>query len=176
MVARLAKSGPWRNEIGMEIYVLRHGEAEPRGPGIKEALRALTAKGKRDVKSVLDLAAGAMDPPGVILTSPLLRAKQTAAIAVKAFPAAALTETASLLPAAGPEVLWQEIGRLRGIESVLVAGHEPHLSNFVRYLLATAIAIDLKKGSLVRIATQNHGSAPRGSLKWMLTPRLVRGK
>lgn len=158
----------------MDLYILRHGEAQPRGIGVKEADRALTPRGRQDVKKVVAFARGAMDAPSVIMTSPYARAKQTAAIAMKAFPQARLVETANLLPNAKPDLLWKEIGAIKGARSVLVAGHEPHLSNFTRFVLEAAIAVDLKKGALMRIATKNHMGAPRGTIKWLLAPKLVR--
>ena len=43
-----------------------------------------------------------------------------------------------------------------------------------RFLLESAVAVDFKKGGLLRITTPNHVSPPRGVLKWMITPRLAR--
>jgi phosphohistidine phosphatase SixA len=57
---------------------------------------------------------------------------------------------------------------------LLLAGHEPLLGMTVGYLLGVpALQVDLKKAALVRIDQESFGGAPRGVLKWMLTPRLV---
>jgi phosphohistidine phosphatase len=123
---------------------------------------------------VLTLARRAGAAPQIILTSPLMRAKQTADLAAKAFRHVKIKETRALLPSANPELLWKEIAAMREVEKVMVAGHEPHLSNFIRFILESAVSIDLKKGGLVRVSTPNHVSPPRGILKWMITPRLAR--
>ncbi len=159
----------------MEIFILRHGDAEPRGAGIPEADRALTPKGKRDLRAVLAVARGAKVDPQVILTSPLLRAQQTAAAAAKVF-GAPVVETPNLLPGASPDLLWKQLGAMKEKEAILVAGHEPHLSNFTRFLLESAIALDFKKGALIRVTTRNRVGPPRGVLKWILTPKLARGR
>ncbi|MEI9814757.1 MAG: CHAD domain-containing protein [Acidobacteriota bacterium] len=66
-------SNGWERQ-NMEIYILRHGEAEPRETGVDDGNRALIAKGKRDVRDVLKAARRAKVAPELILTSPLRRA------------------------------------------------------------------------------------------------------
>ncbi|MEO8096648.1 MAG: hypothetical protein ABI811_03030 [Acidobacteriota bacterium] len=73
-----------------------------------------------------------------------------------------------------PEKLWKELGTMKDVTQVLVAGHEPHLSHFAAYLLEAAISIDFKKGSLLHVRTAASIGKPRGSLQWLLTPRLTR--
>ena len=67
----------------MEIYILRHGEAEVRESGRADGDRKLTAAGKRDLKAVLKVARKLGVAPQVILTSPLRRAQETAKIAAE---------------------------------------------------------------------------------------------
>jgi len=159
----------------MQIYILRHGEAESREARKPDSKRALTAVGKSDVRRVLRQARRSGLDPEHVFSSPLLRAQQTAAVAAKLFGKKNVVGTKSLLPAAKPEVMWKELGALRNVEQVLLAGHEPHLSHLIRFLLEAAIAVDLKKGALVRIDCASLLGPPRGVLKWILTPRLVRG-
>lgn len=159
----------------MEIFILRHGEAEARGVGLPEAERALTPKGRKDLRVVLAMAKASKVAPQVILTSPLVRAQQTAAAAAKVFDVP-IVESPHLLPAASPDLLWKEIGTMKEAEAILIAGHEPHLSNFTRFLLESAVALDLKKGTLLRVTTRNRIGPPRGVLRWMLTPKLAHGR
>jgi phosphohistidine phosphatase len=164
-------------ELNMDIYILRHGDAEPGGKGLPDADRTLTSKGRRDVERVAGFARDAKLRPGAILTSPYQRAVETAAIAAKVLggkPQPA--ETAALLPDARPERIWKELRSLDGVKQVLIAGHEPHLSRLAAYLLgAPALRLDLKKGALTRIRVDGLGAAPHGELKWVITPALVRG-
>ena len=158
----------------MEIYILRHGDAELHDNAIADKDRKLTGKGKRDVHAVLEAARRAKAAPELILTSPLRRAQETAAIAATLFKSAKVMETRHLLPGASPAELWREIGSLRDVQQVLLAGHQPQLGHMVAFLLEAAAVADLKKSALVRITTANRLGPPRGVLKWMITPRLVR--
>lgn len=163
-------------EDRMKIYILRHAEAELRGPGVAEAARKLTPDGKRELRAVLRLAGDAGVEPEVILTSPWTRALETALAARDAFGVKQVIETKSLLPDVLPAQIWGEIRSLRPLKEIMVAGHEPHLSRLAAFLLEAPVAIDMKKAAIVRIDVQEREGPPRGVLKWMLTPKLVSGK
>ncbi len=153
----------------MEIYLLRHGEAEPHS--IEDARRELTAKGKRDVRAVCRRAWTAKARPQILYTSPLIRAKETARIAAEVLEVKKVTRTEALLPDAKPEQLWQELKDLPQDSQVLLAGHEPNMSRLVGFLLGGNPHIDFKKGALMRVSIR--GPLP-AVLKWMITPRLAR--
>jgi phosphohistidine phosphatase len=157
----------------MELYLLRHGDAEPRELTGNDAERALTAKGKRDVEMVAGQARTGNVRPDVILTSPLKRAKETALIAQEVMGVKRVLETRALLPEASPEILWKELASIEEAEHVLLAGHEPSMSGLVQYLLRARVTVDFKKGAMMRI-TSPRVSPPQGVLKWMITPRLAR--
>jgi phosphohistidine phosphatase len=157
----------------MELYLLRHGEADPREISSDDGERALTAKGKRDVQLVALQARAGNARPDVVLTSPLRRAKETAAIAQKVMGVKRILETRALLPEVSPEVLWRELSTIEGAECVVLAGHEPSLSRLAQFLLRAGLAIDFKKGAMMRITTPRV-TPPRGVLKWMITPRVAR--
>lgn len=157
----------------MEIYILRHGEAEPRGPGVVEENRALTKRGHRDVRRVVEQLRDVMDPE-LILTSPLRRARETAEEAHPAWPRAKVEQTDLLKPEAQPAALWKDLQK-RKPGAVVLVGHEPNLGHLVSYLLGASIALDFKKGAMVRLDVEAEGKSPRAVLKWMLTPKLARG-
>jgi phosphohistidine phosphatase len=160
----------------MEIYVLRHGEAEERETGLADRDRKLTAKGKRDLKNILKMARNAEVAPDLILASPLRRAQETAAIAAEILGCKHLVETRNLLPGASPEQIWKEIGTDYKVDTILLAGHQPHLGSLIGLLLEAPIMVDLKKGSLVRIETHGKLGPPRGILKWMITTKLAKAE
>lgn len=159
----------------MEIYILRHGIAEDAPPGGSDAQRALTAEGKQKLRKVLDRAAAANVSPSLILTSPLARAIQTAEVAADALGyKQKAAKTNALLPSSSPREVWDELRGHRDETAILLAGHEPMLSQTVVYLLgASGLQVDLKKGALVRIDLDNFKGEPRGVLKWMLVPKVV---
>ena len=158
----------------MEIYILRHGIAEEAKAGVPDAERALTDAGKEKLRAVLDQAREAGVKPSLILTSPYRRATQTAHMAGQVLKCNKIVESAILTPSSSPKAVWEAICAHRRESAVLIAGHEPLLSMTAGYLLgAPALHIDLKKAGLLRIDQEGFSGAPRGVLKWMLTPRLV---
>ncbi len=159
----------------MELYLLRHGDAEARELLANDAERALTPKGKRDVEAVATQAKLGNVRPDVILTSPLRRAKETAEIAQKVLGVKRVLETKALLPDVAPEALWKELSTIEGVEHVLLCGHEPSFTRMAHFLLRVKVPVDFKKGAMMRITT-SRAAAPQGELKWMIPPRLVKRK
>jgi phosphohistidine phosphatase len=160
-------------EKDLKVYILRHAMAEPRGPGVTEANRKLTPDGELELKAVLKQARKAGVKPEAILSSPWIRALETARMAAKALKCERLTETRSLLPDAQPAQLLREIRAVTNAKEVLVAGHEPQLSHLAAFLLEAPLALDFKKSAIVRVDIEPKDGPPRGVLKWMLTPRLA---
>jgi phosphohistidine phosphatase len=158
----------------MEIYILRHGIAEEAKAGAPDAERALTGTGREKLRAVLERAREAGVKPSLILTSPYRRALQTAHMAGQVLGCNKIVESEILAPGAAPKAVWDAICARRREPALLIAGHEPLLGMTVGYLLGVpALHVDLKKAALVRIDQESFGGAPRGILKWMLTPRLV---
>ena len=157
----------------MDLYLLRHGEAEPRTTAVAEAARELTPKGREDVRRVIKLARGVKLAPDVILTSPYARARATAEIAAKVLGVAQIRESRSLLPNAKPEAIWKELQTLDSSAQVLLVGHEPHLSNLLAFLIGVTAPIEIKKGALLRVRVNGAGDVPEGQLKWLLPPSLT---
>jgi phosphohistidine phosphatase len=158
----------------MEIYILRHGIAEEPKAGVRDAERALTDVGREKLRAVLEQAHQADVKPSLILTSPYRRATQTAHMAGQVLRCSKIVETEILVPGSAPKAVWDAICAHRREPALLLAGHEPLLGMTVGYLLGVpALQVDLKKAALVRIDQESFGGAPRGVLKWMLTPRLV---
>lgn len=157
----------------MNIFILRHGTAEDRDKGTPDAERRLTKAGKKEVRAVSEQAHAAGVAPGVILTSPLVRAVETAQIAQEVFRTKQVAETKVLLPDGTPQQVWREIRAHAEAQDVMLVGHEPQLSRIAAFLLEAPLAIDLKKGALLRLTVQDQEGPPRGVLKWLLTPKLA---
>lgn len=159
----------------MEIYLLRHGIAEEQRAGARDSDRALTAEGKKRLREVLQLAKTAGANPELILTSPYRRARETAQIAADVLGAKQPLISAEVLtPMGDVRDAWSEIRIHGSVHSLLVSSHEPLVGLLSGYLLnSPQLAIDVKKGSLIRVDVDSFGVQPRGVLKWMLTPRLA---
>lgn len=159
----------------MHIYLLRHGIAEDGAPGMADETRALVPEGVRKLKETLKRARSAGLSPTLILSSPYVRARQTADLAAQILDYDAdIVETNLLTPMAHPAETYAELRAFRGEESILLASHEPLMSSLLAYLLGTPqLRVDFKKGALVRVDLPGLGAAPRGVLKWMMAPKLA---
>jgi phosphohistidine phosphatase len=158
----------------MLLYVLRHGIADDAKPGEPDSSRALTPEGRKKLGSVLERAKKAGVSPDVILTSPYVRAKQTARMAAQAFDREdSVIETSALVPSGSPELVWEELSEYRSQAQLMVVGHEPLLGELTSYLLdAPSLRIDMRKAALVAISLEGLRGGPRGVLQWMITPKL----
>ena len=161
----------------MTIYLLRHGIAEAVGPRGDDSARALTGEGRTKLRAVLKLARAAGVKPDRVLSSPLLRAVQTAELAAEILGCGTRpSRSRALEPGGDVAAVWSEIRAQQAAGSLLLAGHEPQFSQLTAYLLgAPDMLVDFKKGALVAIEMEHFGPRPRGALRWMLTPKLAAG-
>jgi phosphohistidine phosphatase len=159
----------------MQVYILRHGIAEDVKPGGNDPDRALTNEGRKKLREVLRAAERADVVPSLIVTSPYLRAVQTAEVVIEVLGYANdLLRTEALIPSADPEDLWEEIRVHQGVMQLMLVGHEPMLSQLAAFLLnSPSLMIDVKKGALLRIDIEQFGAQPHGVLKWMVVPKLT---
>jgi len=154
-----------------DIYLFRHGDAEPRGPDGTDATRALTDLGRRSVREAARGLARLGVKLDVILTSPLIRARETGAIASEVLrPAGGAKVCEALGPGGTDGALFDEIAA-RKAGRIMLVGHIPQL-----YELASVMvwggpegAIALKKAGLIRVVTRGLPPSARGELHWLLT-------
>lgn len=159
----------------MELYLMRHGIAEDAKPGQPDAARPLTEDGCYKVEGVLELARNAGVDPDLILSSPYLRAIQTARIARDELAVReAVLEFPSIVPHGNPETVWNDLRSYAQYRSLFLTGHEPLFSQLAAYLLnSPALLIEVKKASIIRIDVAAMGPTPRGVLRWMMVPAMV---
>jgi phosphohistidine phosphatase len=160
----------------VNIFLLRHGiAAEPGAPGIKtDAERPLIPKGEQRLRA----AAAAMEKMGlsfdVIISSPFLRAKQTAEIVAKILKLEKkLTISNDLVPGGNPQALIRQLNDFKPApENILLVGHEPHLSRLIALLSSggTTATIEMKKGGLCKLETEELECGQCATFKWLLTP------
>lgn len=159
----------------MQVYLLRHGIAEDPRMGKSDADRKLTQEGRQRLRETLRVAANAEVKPSLILSSPLARAVETAAIArdMLCYPGEIL-QTKALVPNAHPKQAWDEIRVHRDETELLLVGHEPLFGQLAAYLLgASELRTDFKKGALLRLDFESVGLKPHGTLRWFLTSKLA---
>jgi phosphohistidine phosphatase len=158
----------------MNLYLLRHGIAAERGTGqyASDADRPLTTKGRRKLRGAA-AAMRAMDLSfDVILSSPLVRARQTAELVANAMRSRHKLELTELLaPGASAARLVRRLNQLKP-QSALLVGHEPDLSALASLLLTGGggLTITLKKGGLCRLSAERLRVGRCASLEWLVTP------
>jgi phosphohistidine phosphatase len=159
----------------MQVYLLRHGIAEEPAPGESDADRELTPEGRTKLRENLRIAAEAGAEPTLILSSPLVRALQSAEIASQVLRyKQEILQTDVLLPSSQPERVWDELRVHRDEREVLLVGHDPLFSQLAAYLLGTpALQVDFKKGAILRVDCESFGAKPHGILRWFLTSKLA---
>ena len=164
----------------MNLYVLRHGIAVERGaPGFKtDADRPLTPKGRRQLRQMT----AAMQSMGLhfslILSSPFLRAWQTAEIVARSLKLKkCLAFSDALAPDADAKALIRQLHELKPApENILLVGHEPYLSRLVALLISGGemANVELKKGSLCKLETGSLRFGRCAILAWLLTPKQMK--
>jgi phosphohistidine phosphatase len=136
----------------MKLYLLRHADAEPKQPGQNDSERKLTEKGISQVKEAVQKMKTEGLEFDLILTSPYLRAVQTAEIAADEFNLAdKMFKEKSLASGCGVPQIEELINIHTDCESILLVGHEPDFGIIAGELLGLSEARPLKKAELVEI-------------------------
>src|SRR5215471_5096055 len=137
----------------MDIVVVRHGIAVDRDEASRIAMadpeRPLTDKGRRRMKRAARGIASLVRGAELVVSSPLLRAVQTAKIVRRAYEGdVGYAEEGALLPDASPSDLAAALSEGPVAPIVVVVGHEPHLGRFIGWAVTgqSREFIELKKG------------------------------
>ena len=113
----------------------------------------------------------------IILSSPYVRARETAEILADIFKMKKkIVFSESLVPMADPELLIPELGEKYSVDSIALVGHEPHLSALIGILTTenTTLDITLKKGGVCYLSADDlHHDNHRATLEWLLTPGIL---
>ena len=163
----------------MELLIVRHAIAleRDRQRWRDDAARPLSPAGKRQSRKA---AAGLKEfskAPDRLLTSPLVRARQTAQILtdIAGWPHA--EEVNELLPGDSALAVLTLLGRDRS-KRVAVVGHQPGLEALLAACLlgeGGALSVDMKKNAVACVSFEDSPRAGRAVLKWLATPRMLRG-
>ena len=151
----------------MWIYLLRHGIAEDPRPGIADDDRALTDEGREGLRDARHAWSRLVQPPDLVITSPLRRARETADIFRETFDAEPpLRVEAAIIPGAEPArvVTLLESEMLSQTRSVAVVGHEPNIGYLFGALLTgqLRISVSMERGMLVGLQSEGATSLITG--------------
>lgn len=156
----------------MQIFFMRHGAADRSRWSGADYERPLTPEGRADVeKSARRLREIGLCPDR-ILTSPLVRARQTAEILAKVLEIEdCLGVDERLDPAFDPARLRSILSDYESAEGIVLVGHEPSFSEVIGALIGGGTVV-CKKGSVARVDLAGPGSA-HGELVWLLQPKTL---
>jgi phosphohistidine phosphatase len=158
----------------MKLYIMRHGPAEDVAASGRDADRALTAPGRERVRAVGKSLLEEDEAPHAILTSPLVRALQTAEIVAAATKlgerGGAVETRREIAPGGDAYDLVREIVETRRKRTMIV-GHEPDLSALVARLVGHAPPQGMLKAMVVGISLEQGLDCPK--LRFVLDPKSV---
>jgi len=151
----------------MKVYFLRHGEAD--WPNWKKAddERPLTKSGRKEVNEVGKFLRRLKVEPGLVVTSPLPRAAQTAEIAADHLKAK-LRRDESLAPGFGMRELRTVLNRHRA-KTLMLVGHEPDFTDVISRLVGASLKLSKGGVALLDLDLENEA----GKLLWLFPPRIA---
>ena len=156
----------------MKIIFVRHAAAIDRDADIADDRRYLTPKGRVFFRETARTMIKKGVEPDLILTSPLLRAVQTADILAESLayngPLAAVDE---LEPGFDLSRLKKVLGDYQQSSELVIVGHEPDLSSIVCDLLGLPDGFNFKKGSAIRLNVEPADLRGGAVFKWLAVGR-----
>jgi phosphohistidine phosphatase len=152
----------------MQLYFLRHGEADWPGWTKPDDERPLTDFGKKEVRQVAKFLNRLKVKPDLIVTSPLPRALQTAEVAAEQLKTK-LRQDEALEPGFGISELRTVLKRHRS-KVLMLVGHEPDFSSVISALSGASLKLSKAGVALVDIDPE----AQEGRLLWLFPPKFAR--
>jgi phosphohistidine phosphatase len=152
----------------MQLYFLRHGEADWPDWNRPDDERPLTDFGKKEVRQVAKFLDRLKVKPDLIVTSPLPRASQTAKIAAEQLKVK-LREDESLGPGFGLSELRTMFKRHRS-KVLMLVGHEPDFTSLISELTGALLKLSKAGVALLDIDPESE----EGKLLWLFPPKFAR--
>jgi len=160
----------------MLIILFRHGPAGVQDPARwpSDIDRPLTPKGVERTRMAVRGLARLVHEVAFILTSPYVRAKETAVILGEVFGVGAVDTVDALASGASPRGVLAAIEKFHPERTVILVGHEPDLGMLAGAMIGSARALPLKKAGACAIMFDAAARAGGGSLAWHVPPRILR--
>jgi phosphohistidine phosphatase len=162
----------------MQLYIVRHGIAidreDPNCPPDPE--RFLTDEGMEKTRQVAKGVAEIGAVPDLMISSPYVRAVQTAEIFASALEHGKqkIRKSDLLLPGADPMQLFRELAREKQASAVFIFGHAPHLDDLIATAIGSKHHVTALKKAGVALVELRRMVPPSGELVWLATPKMLR--
>jgi phosphohistidine phosphatase len=162
----------------MKLYLIRHSNAvEPGTPEYEDdSQRPLTEKGREKMRKIASALKELGVQPDLVLSSPFVRASQTAEILAKIMKyKKEIAYSDSLVPVANTDTLIGEINEKYTVDELVLVGHEPSLSALVGTLTGAGpeIAINFKNGGVCCLSADDLHVERKAAFDWLLTPKIL---
>jgi phosphohistidine phosphatase len=162
----------------MNLYIIRHAIAVDEGTSDydSDSERPLTDKGRKKMRQIAKGLRALGVEFDLILSSPYVRARETAEILADVFKMKKkIAFSDNLIPIAEPNLLIAEVNESHSVDSLALIGHEPHLSSLVGLLTAESTKLDirLKKGGVCYLSIDDLHHEHHATLEWLLTPGIL---
>jgi phosphohistidine phosphatase len=151
----------------MELYFLRHGEADWPNWNKADDERPLTKRGKKEMRELAKFLSRLKVRPNMIVTSPLPRAAQTAEIAAD-YLKAKLRKDELLAPGFGMTELRTALKRHHA-KVLMLVGHEPDFTNVISGLTGGSLKLSKAGVALVDVDPESED----GRLLWLFPPKFA---
>ena len=155
----------------MQLLLLRHGKAEDSSPG-GDFTRELEEKGHEQARNVARILAAADLLPDLVLSSPVIRAKQTANTftSTAGMPGPIFLEW--LACGMSPDTALAELSHFPEFERIMIVGHEPDFSRLISHCLGGSADAEVRKGSITCLDL--HPPSPRAILRFLIPHKLAK--
>lgn len=151
----------------MKLFIVRHAAAIERTSEVPEGLRYLTPQGRAFIRKTARTMLKKGMEPCLILTSPLVRAVQTADILAEALTyIVPVIVTDELSPGFDVGALRRLLKEFQRMDELVIVGHEPDLSEVVSSLLLLKKGFNFKKGSAFKLTVDTKLDKP-ATFKWL---------
>jgi phosphohistidine phosphatase len=158
-----------------QLFLIRHGVAEQRGDAWPDdAKRPLSEDGIDRLQNSARGLARLDVWIDTVLTSPLVRARQTADIVASAFdPRPSIITIESLAPGESYASLLADLEKHGRKTRIALVGHEPGIGELGARLIGSRHSFEFKKGAVCRIDVDEIPPVGPGDLRWFLTPKVM---
>lgn len=158
----------------LSLYLVRHAVAAERGEEWPDdAKRPLTADGVAKFRRAVQGLAEMGVEVNRILSSPLVRARQTADLLARAFDKNPLVgETSALAPGGSYDAVVRAVSGCRE-PAIALVGHEPAIGRLAARLIDASAPLEFRKGGICRIDFDVWPPPPPGRLRWFITPKIL---
>ncbi len=153
----------------MILYLIRHGDAEKALGNKTDFERELTGDGKQKMERAANYWKNVIPGFDFIVSSPLIRAKQTAEIVAKTFEYKNdVIIDNSLMNDGETKDILDLIDSLKG-ENIAIVGHQPDFSYHLSNLISNGTAaVDFKKGAIAKVIFDGKAKISRGVLEFLI--------